>query len=271
VSDLTFRPRTATEIVDGTFRLYREHFVPFLTLSALLYLPLIVVMVPMMRMMDGTVENPGALGGAFIGIMLISIFWYPVMWGALMLSASERYLGRDIETGDALKRTFSKFGSLVGSQLAKWFIVGLGAFLLVIPAFYFLARYFAVPATVLFEKRGVADSLRRSSQLSIGQKGRILGTLALAWAILLGISFAVQMVVSIIFLATIASRGGDAVTGTSSLLLQLPSMFAYILGLPIVVITETLLYYDVRIRQEGYDIELMSAQLASVPTGVAAH
>lgn len=271
MSDLTFRSRSATEIVDGTFRLYREHFVSFLTLSTLVYLPIIALMVPLMRMMEGAADDPGATGTVFIAIGLISIFWYPVMWGALMVSASERYLGRDIETGDAIRRAFGKFGSLLASQLVKWVIIMLGLFLLIVPGFYFIARYFAIPATVLFENAGVGESLRRSSQLSIAQKGRILGTLCLAWAILFGISIAVSMVVGIIFGVAMASGGVDAMNSTSSLLLQLPSILAYILCLPIIVITETLLYYDVRIRQEGYDIELMSAQLEGAGTGVAAH
>jgi hypothetical protein len=274
VSDLTFRSRSATEIVDGTFRLYREHFVSFLTLSTLLYLPMIAVMIPMLRAMESVGEDPTALGAALIPLSLVAvlagIFWYPVMWGALMLSASERYLGRDIETGEALRRAFGRFGSLVGSWLLKWLVVFFAFFFFIVPGFYFIARFFAVPATVLLEHHDVGDGLGRSGQLSINQKWRILGTLLLAWAILFGISIAVSMVVTIV-VGLAAVRRGDTVDATSSLLLQLPGMFAYILGLPIVVIVETLLYYDVRIRQEGYDIELMSAQLGGRTAEAPAH
>jgi hypothetical protein len=216
-------------------------------------------------------DRLATMGTWVIGLLIVSLIWYPMMWSALMISASERYLGRHIETGEAIRRAFGKFGTLFACWIAKWLILILGLFLLLIPWFYFIARYFAVPATTLFENRGIGESFRRSSQLSIGQKGRILGTLLLAWAIIFGISFAVSMVVSIILVASLATRGADAMSGTSSLLLQLPNMFAYILGLPIIVITQTLLYYDVRIRQEGYDIELMSAQLGGAGTEVAAH
>lgn len=271
MSDLTFRARSATEIVDGTFRLYREHFVSFLTLSTLVYLPMIALMIPLLGVMNGTTDDPGAMGLTFLGLMLISMLWYPVMWGALMLSASERYLGRDIETGEAVRRAFGKFGALLGSWIVKWLLIVIGFFLLIVPGFYFIARYFAIPATVLFENRGVGDSLGRSSQLSIGLKGRILGTLALAWAILFGIVFAISMVVGIIMGVAMVRSGGTTMTGTSSLLMQLPGIFSYILGLPVIVIAETLLYYDARIRQEGYDIELMTARLERAGTGVPAH
>jgi hypothetical protein len=271
VSDLTFRARSATEIVDGTFRLYREHFVSFLTLSTLVYLPVIALMVPLMGMMNAPAEDPTAMGLTFLAIGLVSVLWYPVMWGALMLSASEHYMGRQIETGEAVRRAFGKFGALLGSWLAKWLIVMLGFFLLIVPGFYFIARFFAIPATVLFENRGVGDSLGRSSALSIGQKGRILGTLALAWIILFGIIIAFSMLATIILGVVLVRGGGEPPTGTSALLMQLPGIFSYILGLPIIVIAEMLLYYDARIRQEGYDIELMTSRLGSTATEAPAH
>ena len=271
MSDLTLRARTATEIVDGTFRLYREHFVSFLTLSTLVYLPIIALMIPLVGVMNGTTEDPATMGLTFGALALVSILWYPVMWGALMLSASEHYLGRQIETGEAVRRAFGKFGALLGSWVVKWLIVTIGFFLLIVPGFYFIARYFAIPATVLFEDRGVGDSLGRSSQLSIGLKGRILGTLVLSWMILFGIVFAISMVTGIIMGVVMVRSGGDAMTGTSALLVQLPGIFSYILGLPIIVIAETLLYYDARIRQEGFDIELMTSRLGSTPTEAPAH
>ncbi len=266
MSEQTFRPRSATEIIDGTFRLYREHFVPLVTLSTVVYLPVIARMIPMLLLMDGMADGSPeagmALGLVLAAIGLISLLWYPVMWAALMVSISERYLGRDIEAGDAIRRAFGRFGSLLGATLAKWALIMFGFFLLFFPMFYFMARYFAIPATVVIENQSAGQALRRSSQLSINQKGRILGTLLLAWAILIGISMAVSMLVAVVVGVMLAGGDVEAITGTSSMLLQLPSIFAYILGLPVIVITETLLYYDARIRQEGYDIELMSAQLA---------
>jgi hypothetical protein len=75
-------------------------------------------------------------------------------------------------------------------------------------------------------------------------------------------SVALGMVVLIILAGVMLTRGADSLTPTPSLLTQLPNVVVYIFGLPLTVIIETLLYYDMRIRQEGYDIEVMSEQLA---------
>jgi len=80
VSDQVFRPRSATEIVDGTFRLYREHFVSFLTLSTLLYLPVIALMIPLLRMMEDTSADPAAFGAVVLPLVLASLAAYGFAW-----------------------------------------------------------------------------------------------------------------------------------------------------------------------------------------------
>lgn len=268
MSDPLYRPRGASEIVDGTFRLYREHLVPLLTLSALVYLPFIAAMIPLLRAMEQIATNPQSFMGMVLPIVLVGIFWYPVMWGAMTVSVSERYLGREIDAGDAIKRAFGKFGSLVGSVILKWIIIMFGFFLLIVPGFYFIARLFAVPATVLFEDNGVGRALGRSGQLSIGHKGRILGTMVLIWLILIALAVAISMVLGII--VGLAVLRGSEVSSSSSLMMQLPSMIANIFTMPILVIAEVLLYYDARIRHEGYDIEMMNARLGSADAGAVA-
>ena len=271
MSDRAYRPRSATEIVDGTFRLYREHASAFLTLSTLAYLPIIALVIPILWAMSGSTEHMGLVGFAGFGLVVVALVWYPMVWGALQLSVSEHYLGREIDTGVALARSFAKFGSVLGSWYAKWIIVMIGFFLAIVPGFYFLARFFAVPATVLLEGQGVGTALGRSGQLAIGHKWRILGTMALSWLILVAISIAASMIVLIVMGIAFAKRGPEAMTPSSSLLTQLPTLFAYIVGMPITVIVHTLLYYDARIRQEGFDIEIMSQQLEDSGMKVPAH
>ena len=43
-----------------------------------------------------------------------------------------------------------------------------------------------------------------------------------------------------------------------------------VLVYPMVPIVSTLLYYDLRIRSEGYDLELLSGELDGAPLGAGA-
>ena len=274
MSEQSYRPRSATEIIDDTFRLYRENFGPLVMLSAVLYLPMLALTIPTMAIMSGMATAPSEQSTLLLtGITVVSLFWYPVMWGALTVSVSERYLGRDIQAGDALRRALGRYGALLGAVLAKWVIISLSMIiswiLLFFPTGYLLARFFAVPATVVLENTGVGQSFRRSGQLSIKQKLRIFGTLFLSWAIVIGISVAIYLLMLSLLGIPLLAADPEDVAATSSMVLQLPSIVMYILLVPIIIIVETLLYYDARIRQEGYDIELMSAQLAGPEARVA--
>ena len=282
MSDLTFRPRTATELVDAAFRLYRQHFVELLTLSTIAYIPVIIFLVGYVFVLGTiggssvSVAGPGAMiAGVAMTLGMIGMFFsYPVLRAALNVKVSEAYHGRAIDAGGAIRVAMSRYGTVLGAWYGKWIIVivagVVGIFLLAAPAFYFVARFFAIPSTVVIEQTDVGGAFSRSSQLSSGYKWKILGTLALGWMLLFAMSVTVTIIVVVIMGIMMVSGGSpdQMVDPQSAMLLQLPSIAAYIVGLPLTVIIETLLYYDMRIRQEGYDLEVMSAQL--VPTGAGA-
>ena len=89
----------------------------------------------------------------------------------------------------------------------------------------------------------VVGAFSRSSALSRGRKLHILGTSLLAFLIFFVIYFAVGIV---------AAMTGSMVIST--ILTVVASIVAY----PMFAIVEMLLYYDSRVRNEGYDIEMMA-------------
>lgn len=277
MADLLLRPRTVTELVDASFRLYRQNFVPLVTLSTIVHLPFAVLVLVMLFVSGGVSASPDSIAALAVGgvatilmvpILVGAIIWYPLMRTALMVSASETYLGREIDAGGAIKAVTARSGKVIAAWYAKWIIIIAGFIALVVPGFYFIVRYFAVPATVVLENNGVGAGLRRSAQLASGHKWKILGTLALGWMLLFAMQFTVSMLVMIVVLIS-TLRGGDPMDAQSSMLVQLPQIAAYILGLPLMAVLETLLYYDMRIRQEGFDIEVMSAQLVATAPDAA--
>jgi len=106
-----------------------------------------------------------------------------------------------------------------------------------------MARYFAVTAGVVIEGRGAVSTFGRSAELSRGHKMHILGTSLLAFVIFAVIYFAI---------AIVAQMTGSIVIYT--ILTVVASIAAY----PMFAIIEMLLYYDARVRNEGYDIEMMA-------------
>lgn len=257
MSDLSLRPRSAAEIIDAAFRMYRQYFVGFITLSAIVYLPIYVVRVLFARMLPLIEEGqPGPLLAVFIGL-LIFLLWMPIVEASLSIAASDRYHGREIEPARAIGDALTRIGKLFIVKSWTWFILSLAFIFLIIPFFYFFARYFAVPQAMLFERTGIRRGLARSRQLAKGEKWKILKTLGLIWLIVMAATATVDLMMQ--------PDPGDAPSMLSQLLGSLVSMIVY----PLVPITATLLYYDVRIRREGYDIEVLSAELEG-PAPVAA-
>jgi hypothetical protein len=137
--------------------------------------------------------------------------------------------------------------SVMLGLLLKYLLMIAGFMFFIVGFFWVLARYFAVTAGIVIEGRGVFASLGRSATLSRGRKLHILGTSLLAFLIFFVVYFAVGIV---------AAMFGSAVITT--VLTVAASIVAY----PMFAITEMLLYYDARIRNEGYDIEMMAEGLS---------
>jgi hypothetical protein len=113
-----------------------------------------------------------------------------------------------------------------------------------------------VTAGIVLENQGVVGTFSRSAKLSRGRKMHILGTSLLAFIIFFVIYFAVTIV------------GG--MTG-SVVITTLLTVAASIVAWPMFGIVEMLLYYDARVRAEGFDIEMMEAGLGELAPVESAH
>jgi hypothetical protein len=92
--------------------------------------------------------------------------------------------------------------------------------------------------------------LSRSSTLSVDLKRHIIGTLVLIGLVSIAISIGVGM------LATVSQ---------SKVIVNVLSTAASVVIYPLFGLTETLLYYDARIRKEGFDVEFLAQAGAPVP------
>jgi hypothetical protein len=131
-------------------------------------------------------------------------------------------------------------------------LIGLGVPIATIWALYAFARFFAVFQVIVLESPDIGRAFARSSALSRGRKGHILLTMLLVFVIFILLS----MAVSVLSMVAIGLTGNLA---ASTALQSLYTVIAY----PLIGITQVILYYDTRIRAEGFDIELMTSALDS--------
>lgn len=227
---------------------------------------------------------------------LANLIFAPLAGGAVVRAVSEMYLGRPVTVLGAYRQVTRWWLPLVGAQLLIQLIVGgiaaalamvfaiLGgallafspvagvvviivAVLLALSAALvgFLLLMAAVPAIVL-ENRGVIEALQRSYRLVRPRLGPVFG----AW-LLLGLLTAVPVLMAYGVYAVAMALGArpgledPAATGALAGWMALGGAVvacAVILVKPIMSVGLVVIYYDLRVRQEGFDLEMMAASLA---------
>jgi hypothetical protein len=251
----TFRPRSATEIVDAAFQILRAHYGQFVMCAAVAYVPLLLMQLlvigdPTRFLSGGGADALGAGQGMLRASMqsfLASWITFTLMSAVLLVCASQAYLGDPVDVGTAVRRVLPRLPQLLVTGLIRFLYVMLGFMLFIFPVLYVVAQNFAVTTVVVLENAGIVSAFTRSAELSRGRKWHVLNTLGLAGLIYVVLAFGVSMMFALTGSFVLRTLGGAVAT---------------VLVYPVVAITETLLYYDARIQSEGLDIELMTSALA---------
>lgn len=247
-ASLPLRPRSPTEIVDAAFQLYRRDPLTYLFVSALCYAPILVLQLIVLGPATQIDQQLARLTAGYSMLMFLG-YWVSVslMSAVMVRLASEDYLGHRIEPAVAVRDAVLRLPSVMVALLIKYLLMIIGFLFFIFGFFWVLTRYFAVTAGIVLEGRGVFASLGRSATLSRGRKMHILGTTLLAFFIFLVLYFALGIV---------------AAMTNSMVITTVLTVAASILAYPMFSITEMLLYYDARVRNEGYDIEMMAEGLS---------
>lgn len=236
---IALRPRKATEIIDAAFEVYRRNPIHFLLVAAVIRVPWLIVQIIVIAPLQNDIM--AALGPSML-IGLGTLFTTLLMAGWVVQLASDIYLGNPTDAFESLRRMAPRIPSVFVAALLQTVSISLGLFLLLFPAIWISAVVFAVIPAVVLERLGPFKAFDRSGALSVGVKSHILGALgivALIWVIAKSGGF----------LAALLPTAPLQLTGAA-----LIDMLVY----PLYGIASTLIYYDIRIRKEGFDLEMMA-------------
>lgn len=249
MATIALRPRSPTELVDAAFQLYRRDPIPFITGLALIYVPWLVIsaMTGLAEILaDPTTLNPGRLMWLSAGTIIV----YVLASSVTTSLANDAYFDRSADVAKAFRLVFQRFGAIFIASIITGICVMFGTILFILPGIYIYCRLFATKQAILLEDNGGGESIGRSWRLSKGSVRHIVNTLGLALllnlAIGIGANLLAKMIPSLIVQQVIATIVGCLVY-------------------PIVGIIETMLYYDIRIRREGFDIEFLAAAAPITP------
>lgn len=287
---IRFRPRQLSELLDELFRLYRRHFSLIVGVALLVALPGLVwsLATGVYRLNSTSYTNlfttTGTSTVAFnsqqlsnlAGTLLLgglgALILLPFSVGAVYRAVTDVALGRPATVGVVLRETLARYWPLLGLiglgilLFIGWIIAeAIGFVLLFIPglavfcaAVYLAVRWSLVVAAMMAEDVGPIRGLGRSWSLVSSSWWRTLGILLIVGILQSIISYALLILFTLF--ADIFSTGdfrAALVSVGSTLLSALVS--------PITTIAVVLLYFDLRVRKEGLDLDQLAQQTSPGP------
>lgn len=259
------RPLSLGELLDRSFFLYRKNFLLFAGIMALPHLVLLAFQ----------------LGG--VGLRLWSGTGINVLWtlatyaltlgvsaasqGATVIAVSHVHLDRPTSIAESFAGIKGRILYLALIMIGYGIGVGVGLILLIVPGVILALMWALTVPVAVIEDKGLRDAVNRSAELTKGNRGRVF-VIYLLFAVLIYAIYMVWMLpVFVVIGISARSHPTAAVPLWTQLAIPIGSFLSQCLAGPLMTIGLSLLYYDQRVRKEGFDLQHMMDQLDGTPLG----
>jgi len=241
------RPLSLGEVLDGALVLLRRHFGLVLGI-AIVCEGIPTAMDVYIDLTGGASQNPG------LSLLdrLLTLVGSVLVTGATVRVVSEAYLGQSPLFGDAMRFAGSRFGAILGANIMSGFLTILALLALVIPGIVVACGYSVAAEAAALESGSSSDALRRSWELTKGFRWKALGLGVVSIGLILVVFVGAGVLGGIL--------GG--VMGGLDVVLAVIGACVSMLIYPVISCVFTVFYYDLRVRKEGFDLEMLSQALA---------
>lgn len=239
-------------------RLYRSHFKTFMGIVAFVLIPMSFLQEfmldstePAFDPLTGRMTNPGAtVVLAFTGLLFL--FVTPLLTAAIARATADAYLGGRPAVGAVYHAALGRTGTVLWVSFLICLATLGGFLLLVVPGLIFFVRLVFGPSVVMVEGLRGGEALRRSWRLARGSSWKIFGTMLLTGIITGIVAGIVQLPLN-----AVASAAG----GSGWIFRAIGASAASVITQPFTGIVVVLLYFDMRVRKEGFDLALMAQEM----------
>jgi glycerophosphoryl diester phosphodiesterase family protein len=259
------RPLSIGEILDAGFRLFRSRFGALMTCVLVPIVPLTILGTFLVASADENafdVNAPATDDGGAVTANLIDALISGAA-AALAIAAcfkviSAAYLGERSDAGSSLRYGLTRFPALMVAYVAIYIGLVFGFLLLVIPGIIFAVKWSLTFAAIVAERAGPFAAMGRSWSLTGDHWWRTFGTLLVV--ILLSV-----VLTTVLFIALGAALAtSDSISElTFAVLVTLVSIVVTAVVYPLVSAIITVLYYDLRVRKEGFDLQLLARSVGA--------
>lgn len=268
------RPLGIGEILDAAIKIFTRNFKALVICATVVVVPLQIV-AALVRLSalpnsgttttttSGTTTSvdTGALGlqlAALLVTTAVLLLAQLLATAACMKASSDAYLGQKADAPSSLQFAARRLPSLLWLGLLVGVPTFIGFMLCIAPGLWLLASWaVAVPALLIEGARGT-KAIGRSWTLVRGRRWPILGVLLLAYLLSTVLS-------SILGVGVLGASGFDTNSVTYVVLSTISSAITTSLTVPVYATIVALIYFDLRVRHEGFDLALLARQVGTEP------
>lgn len=274
---MQLRPRGVGEILDVAFKLYLRNFRTLLAVAAVVLIPLGLIQIGVsatygnVSLFDLVASDPDqvppGLGRFLVATATVSLL--SALGGLLVQATSVRVLASTYQgdqTGwrDSLSFAARRTLAVVATAFLAGIGAGLGLLFCIIPGVWLWTSWYVAIPSLLVEDSGPITALQRSFNLVKERFFPVLGVGVLAYLLALVANQVVGQLVNVAVLATNFMGSGGAEDLTTGSIFTAASVASTVVGLftvPFLASVAVAVYFDLRVRSEGYDLEQMVAEL----------
>jgi hypothetical protein len=280
VESVALRPLRVGEILDVAIKVYRSNFATLVRIVLLVTAPAQILLGLVQASTRATLEpattdfetidpvtgqvefDGGDFAATLVGFgvaIVVTTLMSELASAACFRSVGAAYLGEEQTWRESLRYATKRFWSIVWLFIAKNFVILCGFIACIVPGVHFYAAYGVTTPILMLEGVRGRKAMRRSRDLVKGRWGPVAGVLLLGSILTQIISTAIGgLAAGVIFTDNqVASDVAGVIGGIVGATLTVPILAAIV----------TVLYLDLRVRKEGFDLELLAETIGVDPSG----
>ncbi|WCB91683.1 hypothetical protein DSM104299_00356 [Baekduia alba] len=207
-----------------------------------------------------TYSDSGAYAAGQVAVIALTFLSYLLGTVACYRAVSDTYLNRETSARASLSYAAGRLGATLWLTIV--FAVGIvaGFVALILPGVWLSVAWSVAFPVMLVEGTGGVGALKRSFQLTEGRWWATLGRLAVAYILVTVLS----LVATAVFLVPSGLLVDD--TSTGALLFEHAANFVVsLVTTPFIAAVTTLVYFDLRVRKEGFDLAVLAERMGGAP------
>lgn len=272
MAEVDLRPMSIGEVLDRTFTLYRNHFWLFAGITSFPFLVMLCFRLGFAALQSGQIKigQAGAAGSlsavltAVVGavvMLLIYFFLVGATQAATIFAVSDLYLGRETSVRSAYRQVGSRVFRVLLVIFLAGLVSGVGFILLIVPGIILMCRMAVSVPVAMLENSGAVPSIERSMQLTKDFAMQIFLIFLLIYALSIAASMVLQMPFTVLQMISMARS--HAMSFGVAVLQNLGTFLAEVLVTPVGTIAFSLMYYNLRVRKEAFDVQHLMTSIGS--------